>query len=366
MVWEREGRAGARFLCLRPFAPLFTHPPFSLSLQRLARDRPAIVAARTRLLSLSPALTTLQASLRAAADAAGAELAGLPDRSARRAARDADDAVRSSYRARERSRADRAAEWAASAKAFRAGAAERAAAVRDARTARGRGALRALDRALRGAAGPDADRDARMAALQANDWAKYQALLRKKGGAGGGAGATTTAAATDDERYAALDSFLNETDEYLVKLTAKIARVRLEAEAAEARASAEAAARARGLDGADVAAAGAAAARAAADRATDDVVDAAGGGGGGVDANGNTTAATGAAGGGGGGVMASYHALAHSVGERVSAQPSLLTPPAGGALREYQMVGLQWMVSLYNNRLNGILADEVRELKGGG
>ena len=263
----------------------------------------------------------------------------------------------------ERSRADRAAEWAAYAKAFRAGAAERAAAVRDARTSRGRGALRALHRALRGAAGPDADRDARMAALQANDWAKYQALLRKKSGAGGGGGgAATTAAATDDERYAALDSFLNETDEYLVKLTAKIARVRLEAEAAEARASAEAAARARGLDGADVAAAGAAAARAAADRATDDVVDAAGGGGGGVDANGNpTTAATGEGGGGGGGVMASYHALAHSVGERVSTQPALLTPPSGGALREYQMVGLQWMVSLYNNRLNGILADEVSE-----
>jgi SNF2 family DNA or RNA helicase len=28
-------------------------------------------------------------------------------------------------------------------------------------------------------------------------------------------------------------------------------------------------------------------------------------------------------------------------------------------LREYQMVGLQWMVSLYNNKLNGILADEM-------
>ena len=40
-------------------------------------------------------------------------------------------------------------------------------------------------------------------------------------------------------------------------------------------------------------------------------------------------------------------------------QPALLRPPAGAALREYQMVGLQWMVSLYNNHLNGILADEM-------
>ncbi len=40
-------------------------------------------------------------------------------------------------------------------------------------------------------------------------------------------------------------------------------------------------------------------------------------------------------------------------------QPKLLRPPAGAKLREYQMVGLQWMVSLYNNHLNGILADEM-------
>jgi hypothetical protein len=30
-----------------------------------------------------------------------------------------------------------------------------------------------------------------------------------------------------------------------------------------------------------------------------------------------------------------------------------------GILRDYQLVGLQWMLSLYNNRLNGILADEM-------
>lgn len=37
----------------------------------------------------------------------------------------------------------------------------------------------------------------------------------------------------------------------------------------------------------------------------------------------------------------------------------MLRPPPGATLREYQMVGLQWMVSLYNNKLNGILADEM-------
>ena len=48
-----------------------------------------------------------------------------------------------------------------------------------------------------------------------------------------------------------------------------------------------------------------------------------------------------------------------SVEEAVRLQPALLRPPAGASLREYQVVGLQWMVSLYNNHLNGILADEM-------
>ena len=54
-----------------------------------------------------------------------------------------------------------------------------------------------------------------------------------------------------------------------------------------------------------------------------------------------------------------YYALAHAVEERVTEPPRLLVPPGGASLREYQMVGLQWLVSLYNNRLNGILADEM-------
>lgn len=51
-----------------------------------------------------------------------------------------------------------------------------------------------------------------------------------------------------------------------------------------------------------------------------------------------------------------YYAVAHRMSERVTKQPSLLI---GGTLKDYQLKGLQWMVSLYNNKLNGILADEM-------
>ncbi|KAJ7356438.1 P-loop containing nucleoside triphosphate hydrolase protein [Mycena albidolilacea] len=51
-----------------------------------------------------------------------------------------------------------------------------------------------------------------------------------------------------------------------------------------------------------------------------------------------------------------YYAVAHCISEKITRQPSLLV---GGTLKEYQLKGLQWMVSLYNNRLNGILADEM-------
>jgi ATP-dependent helicase STH1/SNF2 len=51
-----------------------------------------------------------------------------------------------------------------------------------------------------------------------------------------------------------------------------------------------------------------------------------------------------------------YYNVAHAIKETVSVQPSILN---GGTLKEYQLKGLQWMISLYNNRLNGILADEM-------
>lgn len=50
-----------------------------------------------------------------------------------------------------------------------------------------------------------------------------------------------------------------------------------------------------------------------------------------------------------------YYATAHKIFEAVI-QPTILV---GGKLKEYQLKGLQWMISLFNNRLNGILADEM-------
>jgi ATP-dependent helicase STH1/SNF2 len=57
-----------------------------------------------------------------------------------------------------------------------------------------------------------------------------------------------------------------------------------------------------------------------------------------------------------GGRKVDYYAVAHRIKEDVTAQPALLV---GGTLKEYQLKGLQWMISLYNNNLNGILADEM-------
>ncbi|KAH9938975.1 P-loop containing nucleoside triphosphate hydrolase protein [Epithele typhae] len=51
-----------------------------------------------------------------------------------------------------------------------------------------------------------------------------------------------------------------------------------------------------------------------------------------------------------------YYSVAHRIKEKVTQQPGILI---GGTLKEYQVKGLQWMVSLYNNKLNGILADEM-------
>ncbi|ONH76753.1 Transcription regulatory protein SNF2 [Pichia kudriavzevii] len=51
-----------------------------------------------------------------------------------------------------------------------------------------------------------------------------------------------------------------------------------------------------------------------------------------------------------------YYKVAHKIQEKIEKQPSILV---GGTLKEYQLRGLEWMVSLFNNHLNGILADEM-------
>ena len=54
-----------------------------------------------------------------------------------------------------------------------------------------------------------------------------------------------------------------------------------------------------------------------------------------------------------------YYNVAHRVKEQITEQPSILV---GGELKQYQLKGLEWMVSLYNNHVNGILADEMVSL----
>ena len=51
-----------------------------------------------------------------------------------------------------------------------------------------------------------------------------------------------------------------------------------------------------------------------------------------------------------------FYQIAHSIHEKITRQPAIIE---GGKLKEYQLKGLEWMVSLYNNNLNGILADEM-------
>uniref|UniRef100_A0A7S4HP67 HSA domain-containing protein n=1 Tax=Vannella robusta TaxID=1487602 RepID=A0A7S4HP67_9EUKA len=51
-----------------------------------------------------------------------------------------------------------------------------------------------------------------------------------------------------------------------------------------------------------------------------------------------------------------YYTIAHTIKEEVRKQPDCLV---GGTLKRYQLKGLQWLVSLYNNNLNGVLADEM-------
>ncbi|KAK1117792.1 hypothetical protein K0M31_015728 [Melipona bicolor] len=51
-----------------------------------------------------------------------------------------------------------------------------------------------------------------------------------------------------------------------------------------------------------------------------------------------------------------YYNIAHTVHEVITEQASIMV---NGKLKEYQIKGLEWLVSLFNNNLNGILADEM-------
>lgn len=50
-------------------------------------------------------------------------------------------------------------------------------------------------------------------------------------------------------------------------------------------------------------------------------------------------------------------------GHRLQVQPSVIS---GGKMREYQLQGLNWLIHLYDNGINGILADEMVRVGPGG
>jgi hypothetical protein len=45
-----------------------------------------------------------------------------------------------------------------------------------------------------------------------------------------------------------------------------------------------------------------------------------------------------------------------AAGHRLQVQPSVVS---GGKMRDYQLQGLNWLIHLYDNGINGILADEM-------
>jgi hypothetical protein len=182
----------------------------------------------------------------------------------------------------------------------------------------------------------NADYLRRVEALKANDMEAYRELLAeargREGVMPGGAGVSAT-----DERFASLQEFLEKTEGYLQQLGGKIAAMKLTLQRSEAAAAAAADAEAAGMTEDEVLDAANAAADRAAAEGGKDLLEVAGA----ED---------------GGDSKQKYYALAHTETEKIIRQPRMLT---AGSLRDYQLVSLQWMISLYNNRLNGILADEM-------
>ncbi|WVZ78198.1 hypothetical protein U9M48_025947 [Paspalum notatum var. saurae] len=199
-------------------------------------------------------------------------------------------------------------------------------AIRDARITRNRGVAKYHERMLREfSKKKDDDRNKRMEALKNNDVERYRQILLEQ---------QTSVPGDAAQRYNVLSSFLTQTEEYLYKLGGKITAAKSQQQVEEAAAAAAAAARAQGLSEEEVKAAARSAGQEVMIRNTFSEMNA---------PRENTS-------------VNKYYTLAHAVSERVTKQPSLLR---AGTLRDYQLVGLQWMLSLYNNKLNGILADEM-------
>eukprot|EP00850_Spirogloea_muscicola_P014341 SM000102S09199 [mRNA] locus=s102:241471:249704:+ [translate_table: standard] len=196
----------------------------------------------------------------------------------------------------------------------------------DMREVRNKGVAKHHERMLREAAKKkDEDRLRRMEALKNNDVDTYREMLLQQ---------QTAMPSGARERFEVLSSFLTQTEDYLKKLGSKISAVKVQQEAEECALSAASAARAQGMSDEEVAES---ARQAAVDFAR-------------THSSGDAQPAKGTKG------HNKYYSMAHSINEQILRQPSMLQ---AGTLRDYQLVGLQWMLSLYNNRLNGILADEM-------
>ncbi|XVF80095.1 hypothetical protein PTKIN_Ptkin15bG0042900 [Pterospermum kingtungense] len=199
-------------------------------------------------------------------------------------------------------------------------------AIRDARTARNRGVAKYHERMLREfSKRKDDDRNKRMEALKNNDVERYREMLIEQ---------QTNIPGDAAERYEVLSSFLTQTEEYLHKLGSKITAAKNQQEVEEAANAAAVAARLQGLSEEEVRVAAACAGEEVMIRNRF------------MEMNAPRDSLS----------VSKYYSLAHAVNERVIRQPSMLR---AGRLRDYQLVGLQWMLSLYNNKLNGILADEM-------
>jgi len=206
--------------------------------------------------------------------------------------------------------------------------------ARDERTVRNRAVMKLHEKMMREfarkARDDNSDRMLRLEALKANDLAAYRELLAEAKGR-----ETDIATGGEGDKYEALTQFLEATEMYLTKLGGKIAAVKIEQARSEAATAAAVEAEARGCGEEEVKFIAEEAAKNAALIDGEAILGGA--------ADGEDT-------------KQRYYAMAHSTQEIITHQPRMLT---FGQLRDYQVVSLQWMISLYNNRLNGILADEM-------
>eukprot|EP01018_Ginkgo_biloba_P028641 Gb_26709 [translate_table: standard] len=202
---------------------------------------------------------------------------------------------------------------------------DRSWASKNARAIRNRGVAKYHERMLKEySKKKDVDRNKRMEALKNNDVDMYREMLEQQSQMPGDAG----------ERYKVLSSFLSQTEEYLHKLGGKITAVKNNQEVEEAEIAAASAARLQGLSEEEVERVATFAGQEVTNKNCFSQMS---------PFRDNVS-------------VKGYYNLAHAVNERITRQPSML---AAGTLRDYQLVGLQWMLSLYNNKLNGILADEM-------